>query len=98
MAVTLAAHVRACSLDIESERQAALDSGLSVEEWLSSQAAAFAAIVVERGFTQLARVAEIPAIALDEDSMFEFGLARLLDGIAVLIGPAKRRGKRRRRR
>ena len=97
VAVTLATHVRAHSLDIESERQAALDSGLGVEEWLSSQEEAFAAIVAERGFTELGRVAELPGIALDEDSMFEFGLARLLDGIAVLIGPTKRRGKRRKR-
>lgn len=98
VAVSLAAHVRAHALDLESERQALLDSGLTVDEWLSSQAAAFAAIVAERGFDQLARMADEPALALDADSMFEFGLARLLDGIAALLERAKRVGKGRRAR
>ena len=97
VAVTLSAHVRSHALDIESEQQAALDSGLSVDEWLSSQAAAFAAIVSERGFTQLARVADVPDLALDGDSLFEFGLTRLLDGIAALIERPKTKPRRRAR-
>lgn len=94
VAVTLSAHVRSHALDVERERQAALDSGLSVDEWLSSQAAAFAAIVSERGFVQLARVAGLSDLALDGDSLFEFGLVRLLDGIAVLIERPKRKPRR----
>ncbi|HEX4459886.1 MAG TPA: GntR family transcriptional regulator [Polyangia bacterium] len=98
VAVTLSAHVRSHALDLESERQALLDSGLSVDEWLSSQEAAFAAIVSERGLAQLARIADVPDLALDSDSMFEFGLERLLDGIAALIERPDKRSKRPRRR
>jgi hypothetical protein len=37
-------------------------------------------------------------LALDSDSMFEFGLERLLDGIAALIERPDKRSKRPRRR
>jgi hypothetical protein len=36
-------------------------------------------------YPQLARVTAAPALELDVDALFEFGLERLFDGYAVLI-------------
>jgi len=83
--ITLFAHVRAHALDLETERQAALDSGMTVDEWFATQSQAFDAIVAARSLSALSRVPHSPDASVDPESLFQFGLQRLLDGIAVLI-------------
>jgi AcrR family transcriptional regulator len=84
-AISLVAHARAHALDLEREHHARQDSGMTVDEWFGAQAATLNAIIAARSLPLLAQVAATPAIALDPDTLFGFGLERLLDGIAVLI-------------
>jgi len=86
VAIVLAAHARAHALDVERERHATLDSGMTVDEWFEAQAETLHAIIAARSLRLLARVAAAPEIALDPETVFLFGLDRLLDGVAVLIG------------
>jgi hypothetical protein len=83
IAISLIAHARAHALDLEREHHARQDSGMPVDEWFDAHATTFGAIVTARSLPLLAQVAATPAIALDPDPVFGFGLERMLDGIAV---------------
>jgi AcrR family transcriptional regulator len=94
---TVAAHVRGLAVNLEPEAEAAAHSGISGREWMDGPGArALASDTVGQAFPHLARV---PANSLDLGTLFEFGLQRILDGIAVLISASlARRGARRCRR
>ena len=80
---TVAAHVRGLAVNLEPEAEAAAHSGISGREWMDGPGArALASDTVGQAFPHLARV---PANSLDLDTLFEFGLQRILDGIAMLI-------------
>jgi hypothetical protein len=65
---------------------------MSGEEWMDSQEPALQAILAGGRFPVFERPAS-GGYDLDLDSLFEFGLQRLLDGIAVRLGnPAWRHG------
>jgi AcrR family transcriptional regulator len=75
--------VRSIAGMLEWEVEAVRETGLSTEEWMDSQQAAFTAMFAE--LPHLRQLATEP-FDFDLDFFFEFGLARLLDGIARLIG------------
>ncbi len=80
---TVAAHVRGLAVNLEPEAEAAAHSGISGREWMDGPGArALASDTVGQAFPHLARV---PANSLDLGTLFEFGLQRILDGIAMLI-------------
>ena len=80
---TVAAHVRGLAVNLEPEAEAAAHSGISGREWMDGPGArALASDTAGQAFPHLARV---PANSLDLGTLFEFGLQRLLDGIATLI-------------
>jgi DNA-binding transcriptional regulator YhcF (GntR family) len=81
---TVAAHVRGLAVNLEPEAEAAAHSGISDREWMDRHGTrALASDTAGHAFPHLARV---PANSLDLNTLFEFGLQRLLDGIAMLIG------------
>jgi DNA-binding transcriptional regulator YhcF (GntR family) len=81
---TVAAHVRGLAVNLEPEAEAAAHSGISDREWMDAYGTrALAGDSAGQAFPHLARV---PANSLDLGTLFEFGLQRLLDGIAMLIG------------
>jgi DNA-binding transcriptional regulator YhcF (GntR family) len=83
--ITFLAYVRGMAMNFESEARARQDTGVTDQEWVESQNAAFAAAFAAGPYPVLARLTSQPDIELDLDSLFEFGLARLLDGFANLI-------------
>ncbi|GIL25232.1 TetR/AcrR family transcriptional regulator C-terminal domain-containing protein [Actinocatenispora comari] len=73
-------YTRGLAVNIEPEVRAREDTGLTDEEWMLQQKPSMLAIADQRRFPQLS-VAMHDEVDADLDSMFEFGLARLLDGI-----------------
>ncbi|MFJ5924552.1 GntR family transcriptional regulator [Kitasatospora sp. NPDC092948] len=83
--LTLFNYVRGTALNLEMEAAAEAATGQDAEAWMDQQEPQFMALVTEHPtFLRLTR----EGYDFDLDQLFEFGLHRLLDGIAMLIGPA----------
>jgi Tetracyclin repressor-like, C-terminal domain len=85
-AVAIAGYVRGCAISLEFEMRAEQDTGLTADQWMRATQPSFDAVLAAGDFPMLAAVGEEPEIAMDLDSQFEFGLARLLDGYAAWLG------------
>lgn len=72
-----------------TERDAGQDTGITQEQWLTQQDATFTEILRKHPLPVLRRVTADPSVEVELDGLFEFGLARLLDGFATLITPAQ---------
>jgi AcrR family transcriptional regulator len=84
--VSLFTFVRGVATALEPEAQAVRDTGMTDDEWMQDQGGAFQRFAAQHPashYRQLLR----PDIdfEFDLDVLFEFGLARLLDGLAVWI-------------
>ncbi|MEV5411246.1 TetR/AcrR family transcriptional regulator C-terminal domain-containing protein [Thermopolyspora sp. NPDC052614] len=95
-AVTVANHVRGTAVNFEMEAQARRDTGLTDEQWMQEQDATFSEVFSDGRYPILGRLATRCDVDLTLDSLFEFGLTRLLDGIEVLLSrnEAARQGRR----
>jgi AcrR family transcriptional regulator len=83
--ITLVSYVRGTALNLEMETEAEAASGVDSEEWLRAQEPRLRAIVEAGHFPVFARyVSQEYDFSLDE--LFEFGLGRMLDGLAGLVG------------
>ena len=88
MAVTLANYVRGTAINLEPEVQAEQDTGNTSHEWMASQDMVMMTGIVASGeFPMFAELAKDEDLDLTLDSLFEFGLAKLLDGLEF---PARR--------
>ncbi|SHN45857.1 GntR family transcriptional regulator [Cryptosporangium aurantiacum] len=84
-AVTMFNHVRSMAMVFDEERRNIQDTGISAGEWMEMQDHAMLEILATGEFPMMATVSAIPGDALTIDSIFEFGLARYLDGLEALI-------------
>lgn len=84
--LTLLNYARGIAVNLEAEREAEADSGLDSEEWMDHQEPDLLAVLGTGRFPALAHLAQT-GYDLDLDALFEFGLQRLLDGLAALPGP-----------
>ncbi|MCX5374903.1 TetR/AcrR family transcriptional regulator C-terminal domain-containing protein [Streptomyces sp. NBC_00091] len=82
--LTLLNYARGIAVNLEAEREAEAHSGLDSEEWMDTQEPALLAILGTGRFPMLSRLATA-GYDLDLDALFEFGLQRLLDGLASLL-------------
>lgn len=82
----LAAHVRGLAVDLEAEAAAVQDTGIDDRQWMDEHGTP--TISSPRVAASLPLLSSVPEHSLDLDTLFEFGLERLLAGIAVLIGEA----------
>jgi hypothetical protein len=78
-------YTRGLAVNIEPELRARQDTGLTDEEWMQQQKPSMLAVADPVRFPQLS-AAMHDEVDADLDSMFEFGLGRLLDGIEVFLG------------
>ena len=85
IAVTMLNYVRGTAVDIAAECEAERATGVSSEEWMRAQEPMMEAILHTGDFPMYAAALTGPEVELDLDSLFTFGLGRLLDGIAALI-------------
>ncbi|MDX3534583.1 TetR/AcrR family transcriptional regulator C-terminal domain-containing protein [Streptomyces sp. MB09-01] len=77
-------YARGIAVNLETEREAEAHSGLDSEEWMDTQEPALLAILGTGRFPALSRLATA-GYDFDLDALFEFGLQRLLDGLAPLL-------------
>ncbi|BCJ41990.1 GntR family transcriptional regulator [Actinoplanes ianthinogenes] len=85
--VLLFSFVRGVASALEPEAEARRDTGLTDDEWMDSRGPEFQKFIAEYpmpNFTEL--FLHTPDFEFDLTVLFEFGLARFLDGIAVWIG------------
>lgn len=85
VAITMLSFVRGIAVSLEAEAEAEQDTGKTSEQWVEAQHAALAKILATGAFPTLARITTAPDGDLDLDTVFEFGLQRMLDGLAVLL-------------
>jgi AcrR family transcriptional regulator len=86
--ITLVNYVRGTALNVEQEAEAEAETGVDSEEWLVAQEPALRAIADPGTFPVFARyVSQEYDFSLDR--LFEFGLARLLDGLATLVAAGR---------
>ncbi|MFF2198151.1 TetR/AcrR family transcriptional regulator C-terminal domain-containing protein [Streptomyces sp. NPDC058157] len=85
--LTLLNYARGVAVNLEAEREAEAESGLDSEEWMDHQEPDLLALLDTGRFPALAHVAKT-GYDLDLDALFDFGLQRLLDGLATLTAPA----------
>ncbi|MET7960551.1 TetR/AcrR family transcriptional regulator C-terminal domain-containing protein [Micromonospora zamorensis] len=85
LVAALANHVRGTAVNLEREAEAEQDTGLTDDEWMTAQADVLGGLFAAGEFPHLARLTRT-AVDLNVESLFEFGLQRLLDGVATLIG------------
>jgi len=88
MAVCLVNYVRGTAVNFETQVQDELATGLSDDQWLAEQDAAFRRLFATGRYPTLAGMVTSPGVELDLDSLFGFGLERLLDGYVLLVQQA----------
>jgi DNA-binding transcriptional regulator YhcF (GntR family) len=84
VAVTLFSYVRGSAMNLEMAAEAEQETGLTDEQWVDARHAAFTRIFASGRYPTLEAVASRP-VELDAESLFEFGLSRLLDGYSALL-------------
>jgi DNA-binding transcriptional regulator YhcF (GntR family) len=84
-ALTLIGFVRGIAVSLEPEQQAQQDTGLTSDEWMAAQDRQLREIFASGRFPMLARLTTGPDIDADLDSLFEFGLRQLLDGLQARV-------------
>lgn len=85
LTVSVFQFVRGVGVSIEPALLARQDTGMTDEEWMDQTVPGLRAAVDPRRYPHFT-VAASTDIDLTLDSLFEFGLARLLDGYAVFLG------------
>ncbi|HEV3360040.1 MAG TPA: TetR/AcrR family transcriptional regulator C-terminal domain-containing protein [Pseudonocardiaceae bacterium] len=84
--ITLFGHVRGTALSLSAEVDAQRDTGMTNEEWIESQDTGMDEVFGSAEFPMLGHIAEV-GFDFDLDRIFEFGLQRLLDGLAARFEP-----------
>jgi AcrR family transcriptional regulator len=85
-ALTVLGFVRGVAVNLEPEAHAEQDTGLTNTEWMQAQERRLQEILGSGRFPMLSRLATGPDIDTGLDTLFEFGLGQLLDGLAVRVG------------
>lgn len=94
--VTLMSFVRGLAVNLESETQAEQETGKSRKAHLDDQDPSFRAVTSSERLPTLARIGAQP-LDLELQTLFDFGLARMLDGLVGFLHAEQRRLRRDRR-
>lgn len=87
--LTIPNYVRGTAINVEPELEARQETGITDDEWMRAQDPTFATIARSGAFPAFFGLLAEPELDLDLDSLFEFGLRQLLDGLAVRIESAR---------
>ena len=82
--VLLFSFVRGVASALEPEAEAIRDSGLTDEQWMDAQTENFVAVISAGDLPYIRELTTQP-FDYDLDKLFEFGLARLLDGLVPYV-------------
>ena len=83
--VMLFSYVRGLATSLEAEAEAERDTGMTSDEWVETQEAALDAAARSGELATFLHVVRDSDFEFDLDTLFEFGLARILDGLAVFL-------------
>ena len=83
--ILLFAYVRGVASALEAETQAERDTGLTSDEWMETQDAALRSMLTSGALATFHRMTAGEGFDFDLDSLFEFGLERLLDGLEMFL-------------
>ncbi|MFI9814756.1 TetR/AcrR family transcriptional regulator C-terminal domain-containing protein [Saccharothrix variisporea] len=83
-AVTLFGFVRGIAVNLEHEAEQRQHTGITNDEWMDRQSAALASLASSGRFPMFARLLGTE-VDMELRTLFEFGLARMLDGIGEWI-------------
>ncbi|MEU1423653.1 TetR/AcrR family transcriptional regulator C-terminal domain-containing protein [Kitasatospora sp. NPDC005751] len=87
--VLLYSYIEGIAVNLEREDQARAATGVTEDQWMDRQLPVIGALADSGRFPVFGRLmADLPnGYDLDLDTLFEFGLANLLDGLASRVGP-----------
>lgn len=83
--LTLLGYAQGIAMAVELESQARQDSGMTAAEWMTSMEPRMDAIQTTSAYPVLSTLPTEDGFELDLDTLFEFGLGRVLDGVEVLV-------------
>ncbi|MDQ0796190.1 TetR/AcrR family transcriptional regulator C-terminal domain-containing protein [Streptomyces sp. B1I3] len=83
--LTLLGFAQGIAMAVELESQARQDTGMTAEEWMESVEPRMEAIQTAAAYPVLSTLFGEDGFELELDALFEFGLARVLDGVEVLV-------------
>jgi AcrR family transcriptional regulator len=83
------AYVRGVASALEAETQAQRDTGLSSDEWMETQDAALRSLLTSGALATFHRMSTQQGFDFDLETLFEFGLERLLDGLEAFIADGR---------
>lgn len=87
--LTVLGYAQGVAMAVELEFQARQDSGVSATEWMTSMEPRMDAIQTPAAYPVLSTLFEGEEdFELDLDTLFEFGLGRVLDGVEVMVAGA----------
>jgi DNA-binding transcriptional regulator YhcF (GntR family) len=87
--LSLFGFVHGSAASLESENREEATSGVTLDQWLYAREAETRALMTSGAFENSARIFLGQQLAFDLDALFEFGLARLLDGVQTLVSKAQ---------
>ncbi|MGA5561728.1 GntR family transcriptional regulator [Streptomyces platensis] len=85
MAVTLLNYVRATAAGFEDDLEAEQETGMDRNQWMASMEPVFEGILTSGSYPMYGGISGHDDDAVTLTSLFEFGLDRLLDGMAALV-------------
>jgi AcrR family transcriptional regulator len=87
--LTLIAFTLGTGANLESEAEAEHATGVTSAEWMEQQEQSFEGITGSGRFPHLRALGEVPDFDVELDTLFEFGLERVLDGLAAFLEPPR---------
>ncbi|WP_405390592.1 TetR/AcrR family transcriptional regulator C-terminal domain-containing protein [Streptomyces sp. NBC_01102] len=83
--LTVLGYAQGIAMAVELETQARQDSGMTADEWMTAIEPRMDAIQTSTAYPVLSTLFDEDGFELELGTLFEFGLARVLDGVAVLV-------------
>jgi AcrR family transcriptional regulator len=83
--ILLFTFVRGVASALEPEAEAVRETGMTNDEWVATQAGTMNAVIDEHAMTAFRQFVGEDGFDFDLDTLFRFGLERLLDGVAVFV-------------
>ncbi|BDH10324.1 TetR/AcrR family transcriptional regulator C-terminal domain-containing protein [Streptomyces hygroscopicus] len=85
MALTLLGFVLSTAAGFEDDLEAEQETGMDQNQWMATMGPVFDGILTSGSYPMYAEVSGIEEDVVNLESLFEFGLARLLDGMETLV-------------
>ncbi|MFJ2573029.1 TetR/AcrR family transcriptional regulator C-terminal domain-containing protein [Streptomyces halstedii] len=86
--LTVLGFAQGIAMAVELESLARQDTGMTADEWMTSNEPRMEAVQTTAAFPVLSTLFDEGSFELELDTLFEFGLRRVLDGVEAMVGGA----------